>query len=250
MVEVVFGASACGSLRQAQHYGKGPWHKPAIGAVLRSDGQPPTKEELRAVQRRAEERSRREWEEAVPLALGGNAEDIYCLELALSMGDISEEMPGQLRRQALENLIRGASPAEEARRQTQRLWEKSQEALRAITARSTAGETVRVWYSQQPDELCGMCFLLERLESAGTTGPGLPGGTSPVGGAAGWFLGPPDQLGRGGARRVGPSCGGSVHAVPGPAAFLCQLLAGTTAEKRPAAGSGQRTADGGAGGLL
>lgn len=171
MVEVVFGASACGSLRQAQHYGKGPWHKPAIGAVLRSDGQPPTKEELRAVQRRAEERSRREWEEAVPLALGGNTEDIYCLELALSMGDISEEMPGPLRQQALEKLIRGASPAEEARRQTQRLWEKSQEALRAITARSTAGETVRVWYSQQPDELCGMCFLLERLESAGTTGP-------------------------------------------------------------------------------
>lgn len=170
MVEVVFGASALGSLRQAQHYRKGPWHKPVIGVVLRSDGQPPAEKELRAAQRRAEERSRREWETAVPLALGGNAEDIYCLELALSIGDISEEMPGPLRRQALEELIRGTSPEEEARQQAQRLWAESQEALCAIVARSTAGETVRVWYSQQPDELCGAYFLLERLEAAGSTG--------------------------------------------------------------------------------
>lgn len=170
MVEVVFGASACGSLRQAQHYGKGTWHNPVLGVVLGStDGQPPSKEELRAAQRRAVERSRREWEEAVPL--GGDPRDIYCLELALSMGDISEEMPGLRRRQGLEKLIRGSVPEEEARKQVQRLWEESQEALSAVIARSTAGETVRVWYSQQPDELCGMYFLLERLESAGATGP-------------------------------------------------------------------------------
>ena len=170
MVEVVFGASACGSLRQAQHYGKGPWRSPVFGVVLGStDGQPPSPKELRAAQRRAEEQSRREWEEAVPL--GGEPRDIYCLELALSMGDISEEMPGPLRQQALEDLVRGTCPAEEARQQAQRLWEESQEALSAVVARSVAGETVRVWYSQQPDELCGMYFLLERLESAGATGP-------------------------------------------------------------------------------
>lgn len=169
MVEVVFGPSARGSLRQAQHYGKGPWHSPAIGAVLRSDGQPPSKEELRAVQRRAAERSRREWEEAVPL--GGEPSDVYCLDLVLSVGDISEEMPGLLRRQALEKLICGSVPEEEARKQIQRLWEESQEALSSVVARSVAGETVRVWYSQQPDELCGLCFFLERLQSAGAAGP-------------------------------------------------------------------------------
>ena len=169
MVEVVFGPSARGSLRQAQHYGKGPWHSPAIGAVLRSDGQPLSKEELRAVQRRAVERSRREWEEAVPL--GGEPSDVYCLDLVLSVGDISEEMPGLLRRQALEKLICGSVPEEEARKQIQRLWEESQEALSSVVARSVAGETVRVWYSQQPDELCGLCFFLERLQSAGAAGP-------------------------------------------------------------------------------
>ena len=169
MVEVVFGASARGSLRVAQHYGQGPWHSPAIGAVLRSDGQPPSKEELRAVQRRAAERSRREWEEAVPL--GGNPDDVYCLELVLSVGDISEEMPGPLRQQALEELIRAASTAEEARREVRKLWKIFQETLSAVIARSAAGEAVRVWYSRQPDELCGMCFLLERLQSAGAAGP-------------------------------------------------------------------------------
>lgn len=170
MVEVVFGASARGSLRVAQHYGEGRWHKPAIGVVVSStDGQPVSPKELREVQHRAEERSRREWEEAAPL--GGNPDDVYCLDLVLSIGDISEKMPGPLRQQALEELIRGASPAEEARREVRKLWKKFQEALSTVVARSAAGEAVRVWYSQQPDELCGLCFFLERLESAGAAGP-------------------------------------------------------------------------------
>lgn len=170
MVEVVFGASAQGGLRQAQHYGEGPWHGAIFGVMLSStDGRPVSKREIQAARRRAEEQSRREWEEAIPL--GGNPRDIYCLNLALSMGDISEETPGPLRQQALEELLRAAWNAEEARQKVQKKWEESRAALEAVVARSTAGETVRVWYSQQSDELCGVCFLLERLQSAGSAGP-------------------------------------------------------------------------------
>lgn len=170
MVEVVFGASARGSLRVAQHYGEGPWHRSAFGVVVGStDGRPVSKRELREAKRRAEERSRREWEEAVPM--GGNAGDIYCLDLALSMGDISEETPGPLRQQALEALIRASWNAEKAQKQTQKEWEETRAALDDVVTRSAAGETVRVWYSQQSDELCGACFLLERLQSAGSAGP-------------------------------------------------------------------------------
>lgn len=170
MVEVVFGASARGSLRQAQHYGEGPWHGAAFGVVLGStNGRPVSKEEIQEIQRRAEEQSRREWEEAVPL--GGNPGDIYCLDLALSMGDISEETPGPLRQQALEKLIRASWNAEKARKQTQTVGEETRAVLDDVAARSAAGETVRVWYSQQSDELCGACFLLERLQSAGSAGP-------------------------------------------------------------------------------
>lgn len=169
MVEVVFGASARGSLRVAQHYGEGRWHRPAIGVVVRStDGQRISPEDFREIQRQEAERSRREWEEAVPL--GGNPDDVYCLDLVPSIGDISEEMPGPLRRQALEELIQGASPAEEARREVRKLWKEFRETLSAVVARSAAGEAVRVWYSQQPDELCGLCFFLERLESSGAAG--------------------------------------------------------------------------------
>lgn len=170
MVEVVFGASARGSLRQAQHYGEGPWHGAAFGVVLgNTNGRPVSKREIQAAQRRVEEQSRREWEEAVPL--GGNPGDIYCLDLVLSMGDISEETPGPLRQQALEELLRAAWNAEEARKQTQTVGEETRAVLDDVAARSAAGETVRVWYSQQSDELCGAYFLMERLQSTGSAGP-------------------------------------------------------------------------------
>ena len=51
MIEVVFGDSACGSLKMAQHYGNGKYPGGAIGVIVsHSDGSKPTEEEIQTAQ--------------------------------------------------------------------------------------------------------------------------------------------------------------------------------------------------------
>ena len=99
MVEVVFSESACGSLKCAQSFGRGEYTGGLLGIVLEpSDGEP-SEEEIAQLQRRAEEEHRRKWEQARPM--GGRAQDVYGFSLGLSLGDISETIPGPIRRQVL-----------------------------------------------------------------------------------------------------------------------------------------------------
>lgn len=98
MIDIVFNDSACYSLKIAQHYGEGKYHNGTICVVIsHSDGSKPTEEEIQSAQREAEERERLEWENAVPM--GGNPADVYGISIGLSMGDISENVPGEKRRQ-------------------------------------------------------------------------------------------------------------------------------------------------------
>ena len=104
MIEIVFGDSAAGSLKQAQHFGKGKYHSGAIGVILSgSDGCKPTKEEIEQAKRRAEERARREWEQAAPM--GGTPADVFPISLALSIGYIGKDAL-EFRRPILERRLR------------------------------------------------------------------------------------------------------------------------------------------------
>lgn len=94
-------------------------------------------------------------------------EDIYCFTLGLSVGDISEDIPGEARRAALLALCRASSPQGEAEKRACRLMRAAAEALEAVLARSAAGEAARLWYSDEPDEMCAFFWLLSRLESLG-----------------------------------------------------------------------------------
>jgi hypothetical protein len=88
MIEVVFGDSACGSLKMAQHYGEGQYRDGAIGVIVsHTDGSKPTGEEIQAAQREVEERERLEWENATPM--GGSLSDVYGFSFGLSIGDIA-----------------------------------------------------------------------------------------------------------------------------------------------------------------
>lgn len=159
MIEIVFSDSACGSLKMAQHYGEGPFRSGCIGVfVSHDDGSPATAEEIQAAQREYEEQARREWAQGAPM--GGDAKDVYGFSLALSMGDISEDQPGPLRQQALEHLYDKVYPEE---RIVQSLLEGLDAQLLAIRDRIKAGEAVRIWYSSQPDELCGLYWFLTQL---------------------------------------------------------------------------------------
>lgn len=165
MLEIVFSDSACGSLKLAQHFGQGEYNGGCIGVILtHADGSEPTQLEKDEALRRAEDAARREWEQSRPL--GGSPGDVFGFDLGLSVGDISEEPPGPRRRQTLAAL-RGTFLLPDMEGQMDLLLRRSEQSLAAILDRSAKGESLRIWYSDSPDELCGFCWLLSRLETLG-----------------------------------------------------------------------------------
>lgn len=165
MIEIVFGDSACGSLKTAQHYGGGEYSGGAISIIVgNADGSKPTKAEIKAAKRKAEKELRLEWERAVPM--GGSSADVFGLSLSLSIGDISENQPGIKRMQALERLysIYPEGVGNEAVREES---ERVDKALKTVGERAKAGEALRIWYSSQPDELCGFYWFMDQLEQWG-----------------------------------------------------------------------------------
>ena len=174
MMEIVFSDSAGGSLKVAQHYGAGSYHSGCIGVIVcYEDGRQPTGEELAAqqakAQQEAEARDRRAWEAATPL--GGNSADIFPFSLGLSIGDISGDCLGEAR---LHDLLRlfDTCPEDVHSGLAQEVIRTSAERLEMIRTRAAAGEDIRIWYQDQPDDLCGLCWLLDRLKGTSARIPG------------------------------------------------------------------------------
>ena len=156
MLEIAFSESAQGGLRMAQSC-RAPT---AFGVVLsHEDGSRPTRRELRAARRQAERDTRRRWAEAVPL--GGRAGDVYGFPLYLSVGDIAGEPLGPERKAALTRLYGAAFP--QGGTAAAELMDHAAEQYRALLERLRQGEAVRVWYSDQPDERCGLSWLCWEL---------------------------------------------------------------------------------------
>ncbi|TLM99534.1 DUF1835 domain-containing protein [bacterium] len=161
MIEIVFGDSACGGLKMAQRLGEGKHPGGCIGVIVsHADGSKPTKEEVEAARRDAEEKALLAWESATPL--GGNPADIYGFNLVLSVGDISENQPGIKRRQTLERLY-SVYPNDEGCQAAQEILKRSNEDLETVRKRTAAGESLRLWYSNQPDEMCGLYWFMGQL---------------------------------------------------------------------------------------
>ena len=161
MIEIVFSDSACGSLKIAQRYGKGKYQSGCIGVfVSHADGSRPTKKEIKDAQREAMKRERLAWESATPM--GGNTADIYGFNLALSVGDISENQLGSQRQEVLEQLY-SIHSIEEGRQAAQELLQRAKADLITVHDRAAAGEDLRIWYSNQPDELCGLYWFMAQL---------------------------------------------------------------------------------------
>lgn len=160
MIEVVFSESVCGSLKAAQHYGEGKYQGGVSVIIRRGSGSGPTKEEIEAAQRKAEEKARLAWEGAIPL--GGNPADIYGYNLLLSVGDISENQPGIRRKQVLEHLY-SFYPNGEGYQAAGEIFKRVNESLKTVRERAAAGESIRIWYSNQPDEMCGLYWFMGQL---------------------------------------------------------------------------------------
>ena len=168
MLEIVFSDSACGTLKYAQHFGQGEYQRGCIGVVVsHDDGTEPTPEEIAQAQRQAEEQERRAWEQAIPL--GGNPGDVLGFALSLSVGDISEDVPGPKRQAELQKLY--SFVVDDMEEDCAKLQDQAQQALDRIFAASRQGELLRIWYSDTPDDLCGFYWLMARLEEAEAQGP-------------------------------------------------------------------------------
>lgn len=161
MIEIVFSDSACGSLKAAQYYGKGKYQSGGICVLFSpADGRKPTKKEVEDAQRDAEEKERLAWESATPL--GGNPTDVYGFNLALSVGNISENTLGSQRQQVLEHLY-SIYPNDQGSQAAQDLLQRAKANLQTVYELAAAGEALRIWYSNGPDELCGLYWLMAQL---------------------------------------------------------------------------------------
>ncbi len=161
MIDILFSESACGSLKMAQHYGKGKYQEGCIGIFIsHPDGSKPTKEEIETARQEAKEKERLAWESSTPL--GGKATDIYGFNLVLSVGDISENQPGIKRKQTLEHLY-SIYPNDEGRQAAEEILKRANEDLKTVRERTAAGEPLRIWYSNQPDEMCGLYWFMGQL---------------------------------------------------------------------------------------
>ena len=164
MIQIVFGDSAKGGLVGALRFGDGPYHGGGISCVwdCRPGGDPPRREKLRAAQqqreqlRRREELRRRAWEAATPIP--GSATDVFAFPLSLSVGDVRAEDFWTGRREALARLHGGRDGYPDP----QETVDRAVRDLAQVKARAEAGEEIRIWYSDEPDELCGFYWSMHQ----------------------------------------------------------------------------------------
>ena len=158
MVEIVFSESACGSLKIAQTYGRGKYRGSAISVFIRHEnGSVPSSNEMKEAQLQAQEQECIAWENAIPL--GGKSSDVYCFDMALSVGDISDNEIGEQRKNVLKKML-SVWFVEDLDYQVEEKIQKIKTTLSSVIERYVAGEEVRIWYSYNPDELCGMYWLM------------------------------------------------------------------------------------------
>lgn len=159
MLEVVFSDSAAGTMAVAIG------HKGFLGgatSVIISDGTV-SKEEIEKFQHQAEERERSGWENAIPLE--GNRKDIVNLPLALSVGNISEAGICLDRESAL-SLLLSILPDMASEIVTE-LLNTSRKNYATLLEKAQNGEPIRVWVGREPDDVCGLYWLLEQLRPIG-----------------------------------------------------------------------------------
>lgn len=162
MIEIVFGDGALGSLKQAQSYGIGKFNLGFTEEIFISDDyREDTKKEILAAKKIHEENEQLNWLRGKPM--GGSPSDIYGFNYMLSIGDISEDLPGEKRRRTLDWLYSIFPGFDEYPSISSQTLQQGSSSLAEVCKRISSGESIRIWYSNNPDELCGMYWLMSRI---------------------------------------------------------------------------------------
>lgn len=161
MVQVVFTESAGGSLKVALSMGKGKYLGGAVSVIgWNEDGSPLSQEQIEEETAKMEEKERIKWKKAVPME--GKPKDVCCLALNLSQGDISGDVFGKKRIEHFRSLY-AIYPEGGSEQELTKLMETYLSAADAVVRRAASGEPVQVWYSNDPDEMCGFYHLMRIL---------------------------------------------------------------------------------------
>lgn len=161
MVQVVFTESAGGSLQAALSMGKGKYLGGATAVIgWNEDGSPFSEEQIAEETVKMEEEYRKKFENAVPME--GSQTDVFCLALNLSLGDISGDLFGEKRMEHFRALY-SIYPEVDSEQELEVLMETYRSSTDKAVRRAAFGEPVRVWYSDNPDEMCGFYHLMSIL---------------------------------------------------------------------------------------
>lgn len=165
MLEVVFSQSVEGLLKYT--LGSQMQRGRTVSAFVYNTEDSAMQQEQKKLQREMEEREQRNWASAVSLEM--NASDIVCFSLALSVGEIDEDIIGA-KREAAMRLLLSIEPPEIADGLAEQL-EKTRGNLRKVLDCAANGEPIRIWVSKNPDEACGLYWLIAQLYQAGVKKP-------------------------------------------------------------------------------
>src|SRR5699024_3790695 len=92
-------------------------------------------------------------------------QDVFCFYLALSVGELDGRGIGARREAALNRLME-IYPAG-LRHAAAEILARCRPALQTLLRRVSAGEPLCVWSSDNPDERCGLSWLMAELNAAG-----------------------------------------------------------------------------------
>ena len=162
MVEILFSESAAGSFKSAQHYGDGSFRGMSVSVIVsHDDGSNTTAQEIETAAAKTLEKERAEWGRAVPL--GGNPDDVYCFAIAWDMGDITEDGIGEKRLAVLQALY--SIYDDDTQKAAKMQFDRAKADFAQVTERIKNGEDVRIWYSDQPGERCGMLWFMAEMRN-------------------------------------------------------------------------------------
>jgi len=154
MVEIVFGDSTAAFLKEAQLCGKTPYSVSGLQAFADAD----EKEEQKDLLQREMTRRKAMWETATPMEKA----EIYAFPLYLSVGQLSGDCLGADRLAVLENLF-SVYPSAVGTAAAGKLMEGARTSVPRFLKKVRAGEEARIWYSDQPDEMCGFFWFFSLL---------------------------------------------------------------------------------------
>lgn len=154
MTEILFTESAAGSMQVAKSIKNTAGSSTAV-IFMTDDGREPTPEELDEAEARVERERRKRAENAV--LMEGSPRDVAWFPLNLSIGDISDPF-SDARADFLQALLPCTDPSMTDVGKT--MLSSARRSLEKVL--NTDGP-IRIWTSQNPDELCGFCHILTLL---------------------------------------------------------------------------------------